>query len=200
MVAEAQAALSSRTYLCSSAVDDARSRISGLSVSSESGGVSAVATVLPDPAGTAPDNLSMVGEYDGGHADRFSFPVLTTEDGSTPGGRVDYDKVELHVLNLPFDPSAAPGFCMAALADLASVLLPLLAGACNGSLVYARAQATGAALEGDAVGKGLHASVTVDVAAGPPCSAAVRVSVEQRAIDGPGGPFTWAVAEGEQLP
>jgi hypothetical protein len=200
LLAKAQAVLSSRAFDCPNATGEAHGAVGGLSFLAAGGGVSSTAVALPDDDGPEPDNLSILRQFDGGFKGHFNMLVRTVQNGSYPGGRVTYSKTEYHVLNLPFDPTAAASFCLAALEEVTSGLGPLLAGACNASEIAAAVDGIRTMVEAAAASEGLRSYVTYVMGGGAPCSVTVAVRVAQQGIMGPDGPFTWSVAEEERLP
>ena len=200
LLASAQTALSSRAFQCVNATGEAHRAVGGLSASVASDGTSSTAVASLGAGDSRPDNLSLLRGFDGGLPGRFDVAVKTMVNGSYPGGRVTYSKDEVHVLNLPFDPSTAGSFCLAALGELASSLGFLSAGTCNASQIAAAVSGAEARIRAAAGPLGLKAYVTYAIDGGASCFVTVDVRVAQGGIAGPDGPFIWTVEEAERLP
>jgi hypothetical protein len=199
LLGRVQAAVSSHSFSCASAVAELAADIEGTSVSESLAGVSSTATVLRVFDGRSPDDLSILGPFDGGSAGRFDMLVGMTTDGSSPGGAATYRSSENHTLSLPFDPAAAAALCTAALGDAVRAFNSSRAVACNSTETAAAASRLEAELEAPAASEGLRVSVSASVEGQSRCQATVVVGVAQTGISGPYGTFSWSVVGEETL-
>lgn len=200
LLAKAQAVISSRTFTCSNGAAETHEAVAGLSVSEAGGGVTFTAAVTSRPVTSGRDNLTILGRFDGGPPGDFDLVVGTAGTGSYPGGRVTFAKAELHVLNLPFNPSTAPALCVSALKEVAAGLSFLPSGGCNVTEIASVMQGIAARFGALARSEGLQAFLAYTVDSVPSCTVSATVRVAQQGIAGPDGPFSWTVAEAERLP
>ncbi len=191
----AQTLISSRTFDCRNASDEAYSSVSGLSASLSGGRASVVGTLAPGPVTSVQDNLSLANPFDGGTDGGFNLMVHYVESGSAYGGAVTMNRTESHVLGLRFDTRDASSFCLVAMGRLLSNLSASLPDACGTSdLGYAFDRAT-TAIRSEAESRNLALAASFTVLTASPCAVGLSLTVSQTGIVGPAGPFTWRVGE-----
>ena len=186
----AQEALAAHSLDCQAARMEAASAIDSLSDYQGAGGVTVRSTAGLAPDSPAGDNLSMLAPFDGSVPGGLDILVSMSVTGTSPSGGASIDRTEVHLLHLPVELQRLSADCLGALdAAVAALSTETPANCTEGGAdpLLQEAFQKGAAL---AATDGFEFGFSYALIPGAECGVSLQILVQQRSIDGPGGPFT----------
>ena len=191
----AERVLSSRTFDCGSALDEAGSAVAGITATLRQPYVSVEAALRRGPAEDFRDPTPGVQPFNGTLTGLLAFVSEVSLDGSSPDYTVTMKLNETHVVNLPVRVESLNSTCLQSFAAVLASLEALGESICNASVVGPRMSALGAELSATAESAGFSSSLSYSIMGSSGCVVGFTVTMWQDDVPGPEGPFRFTVSE-----
>jgi hypothetical protein len=192
-----QSFLSSRTFQCTSALQDFWNYTSSLSASGNEDGVSVNETLTPGQDFSKDDNFSILKPFNGSYAGAINVNLVVRWSGVSPLRDVTYSKAEIHHLHLPVGLDLMTAFCNVSVGLVRTLLENQTYAACDYPALEPSLGVLENALQSQASVKGLAFSLEYQVESSHRCLVNFVCIVEQLDVAGPAGAFNVRVEQDE---
>lgn len=187
---EAQAALASTPLDCHSASGAVASIIGGLSDSQRSGDLFVNVSSSPYGGGTVGDNLSMLAPFGGSVSGEVDISLAMVASGNDSAAGVSLARSEVHLAHLPVRLGSLVADCLAAVSSISRAISAAGPPNCTRDALAPLVEGAGDAAATAAAADGFSFGLTFSAAAGASCTVSFAVTLGQRGIQGPEGPFS----------
>jgi len=191
----AQALLGSGNLTCSAASAAATQAIGRFSDLQRSGGLTVSVSARMAHGVPVGDNLSVLAPFSGTAVGEVNIALAVVMSGSDSGVGASFSKTEVHFVHLPVRLESLTRDCLGAFHNISQAITTTTAPNCTvvaiAPLLRSASQGPASLAESD----GFSLRVDFAVIPGVSCTIGLRVSLEQAAIEGPGGYFNAGVEE-----
>jgi len=195
----AQELLSASRFNCSGVAESVANLVGSEIVRFRWGGLAVSSTLSLAGDGDQPDNLTALHPFNGSVAGSTNLQSTTFVDGGAPDGSVEYNRSEVHLLNIPLRLESLTGQCLEAERDLTAAALGLGGEMCN----YSSLSVAGSRVESEvaqaASANGFSVSVTYWITSVQPCTVGYHIEATQQGVSGPQGAFDFTEQESGYL-
>lgn len=189
ILSEAQAALEAIPLGCQTAGATVAALVGNLTDFQRFGGVAVASTARLAPEGSARDNLSVLGPFDGSVSGELDVEVSMSVAGSSPSGEVSIARSEAHLVHLPVELDRLSTDCLGALDGIVHTLSGEAPANCTSRAVAPLVVEASRSAAAEVTADGFVFGVAYTIVPAADCIVALKVQVLQPGIVGPGGPF-----------